>query len=351
MTEYWWKDLFDRNDHWQGLELTLQENPKIPLALEMLSGCNGRMALQAGAEMLFWASMREDHSGAWVVFNTDHPGSQGLLPAVTSQNIERIKSKGQEAWSREWCRFFSHQLMHAPVPLLSSHRWLLSPMVQTPRSSPYSLQQSVSVKEWRFDSPESVGNVGVRWTLYGEDFPDLVHPQKVRLADWWWGNDLLLGRYPIDADAGRLKWWRKKCREGTLPPILIWFIGGLGSFVILDGHYRLQAAITEEIPPSFLVVSELNERVIAGDPVHRERILRALEKQQRNNTEASINAINQTLINLYDTRYFYASTRSRAILGEGTRWAQELDNFLQKHHLEAYREKIFSRVNDYSGRL
>lgn len=345
MAEYWWKDLFARDNYWQGLELTLQESPKKTQALEMLSGRNGRMALQAGAETLFWASMLEDHSGAWVVFNTDHSGSQGLLPAVTSENIEQIKGKGEEVWTREWCRYFLRQLMQVPVPLLSPRRWLLSPMVLSPRSSPRPLHSSVPVKEWLFDSPESVGNVGHRWRLYGEDFPDLVHPHKVRLADWWWGNDLLLGRYPINADAGRLKWWRKKCREGTLPPILLRYIGGLGSFVILDGHYRLHAAITEEIPPSFLVISELNERVISGDPVHQERILRALEKQLRNNTEAGIHAINQTLINLYDTRYFYSSTHSRAILGEGVRWAQELDGFLQKHHLEEYREKIVNRVN------
>ena len=39
----------------------------------------------------------------------------------------------------------------------------------------------------------------------------------------------------------------------------------LVSFVILDGHYRLQAAIAEEIPPSFLVLSELQERDFAID--------------------------------------------------------------------------------------
>ncbi|MDH8458054.1 ParB/Srx family N-terminal domain-containing protein, partial [Klebsiella pneumoniae] len=111
-----------------------------------------------------------------------------------------------------------------------------------------------------FDAPESSGNIGCSWTLYGEDFPDLVNPDKVRLVDWWWGGSLLLGRYPIQPDAGRLKWWRKKCREGALPPVLVWYIAGLGSFVILDGHYRLQAAIAEEIPLSFLVLSELQER-------------------------------------------------------------------------------------------
>lgn len=80
--------------------------------------------------------------------------------------------------------------------------------------------QRVPVNSWRFDAPESSGNIGCSWTLYGEDFPDLVNPDKVRLVDWWWGGSLLLGRYPIQPDAGRLKWWRKKCREGALPQYL-----------------------------------------------------------------------------------------------------------------------------------
>lgn len=83
--------------------------------------------------------------------------------------------------------------------------------------------------------------------------------------DWWWGGNLLLGRYPINTDAGRLKWWRKKCREGVLPPVLVWYIAGLASFVILDGHYRLQAAIAEGIPPHFLVLRELHERGFPSD--------------------------------------------------------------------------------------
>lgn len=345
MMEYWWQDLCDRDNNWLGLEFTLKKSHKAGPVMDMLSGRYGRMALQISGETLFWASMLEDHSGVWVVFNSEHSGPQALLPCVTSEDIERIKSKGKRAWTSEWCRYFSRQLMNAPAPLLSPRRWLLSPMALTRRSSPYSLQQSLSVKNWRFDSPESSGNFGCRWTLYGEDFPDLVQPEKVRLVDWWWGNHLLLGRYPVSPDAGRVKWWRKKSREGTLPPVLVWYIGGLGAFVILDGHYRLQAAVKEEIAPSFLVLSELNEREFPSDPVHQQRIMRALEKQQLNNPEHRIAAINQTLINLYDTRYFYTSTHSRAVLGEGIRWAQEVDGFLQKYHLEAFREKIFKRTN------
>ena len=340
MTEYWWKDLFDRNNNWQGLEFTIRAHQGVAQAMDMLSGHHGRMALQLHGETLFWASMLKDHSGVWLVFNVDHSGRQSLVPPVTSADVEQIKCKGAEVWTGEWCRYFTRQLMNTPVPLLPPHRWLLRP-VDTTRPC----NQSISIENWRFDSPESTGNIGCDWTLYGEDIPDLTNPEKIRLVDWWWGGNLLLGRYHVHFNAGRLKWWRKKCREETLPPILVWYIAGLGSFVILDGHYRLQAAIEEGTPPSFLVLSELNERNFPVDQEHQARITRALERQSQN-PGCSIDGVNQTLINLYDNRYLYASTYSRAILGKGESWAADVNSYLHKHNLEEYLDKIVNRVND-----
>ncbi|AYH05572.1 hypothetical protein [Pectobacterium parmentieri] len=346
MAHYWWKDLLDRNNVWQGLELIVQGQAPSKQNIEMLSGHHGRMSLQVRGEALFWASMLKDHSGVWLVFNADHPDQQGLLSPVTSHEVEAVKKQGEQAWVSEWCRYFARQLVRTPEPLLPERRWLLRPMTSVARSAPYTVKQTATVENWHFHSPARTGNIGCDWALYGEDFPDLANPQKVSLVDWWWGGNLLLGRYAVKTETGRLKWWRKKCREGTLPPVLVWYVAGLASFVILDGHYRLQAAIEEGIPPLFLVLSELNERVFPPEPEHQERILRALEQQQHKNPGYSVEGINQTLINLYDTRYLYASTHSRAVLGKGDSWARDVKAYLHKYHCEENLEKILNRVND-----
>ena len=46
MTEYWWQDLCDRDNNWQGLEFTLKKSHKAGPVMDMLSGRYGRMALQ-----------------------------------------------------------------------------------------------------------------------------------------------------------------------------------------------------------------------------------------------------------------------------------------------------------------
>ncbi|EPY3689257.1 hypothetical protein ACXDBX_004460, partial [Cronobacter sakazakii] len=264
------------------------------------------------------------------------------LPPVRSEDIEAIKRKGDGAWTGEWCRYFARQLMDSPAPLLAPRDWLLRPMLPAKRQSSYLRNTTPDIDQWYFKTPPSAGDWSVDWALYGEDFRSLTDPEHVRLVDWWWGGHLLMGRYPVDPHAGRLKWWRKKCREGALPPVLVWYVAGLASYIVLDGHYRLHAAMEEGIPPSFLVLSEYAEREFPADEAQRERVQRALALQQANNPGCNIDGINQTLINLWDRRYLYAETHSRATLGNGEGWAREVTAYLRRHGQTTYLENVLN---------
>ncbi|WP_039057597.1 hypothetical protein [Enterobacter sp. Bisph1] len=342
MTEYWWQDLRDSAKRWHGLELIVREGNG--QALEMQSGHNGRMALQVHGEPLFWATMLKDHSGVWLVYNAEHPGKPLLLP-VTSADVESAKRAGKEKWISHWCRYFARQVMEAPAPLLAPRRWLLRPMEQVKPAAPYVLNKTLPRDQWRFHTPTGNAQISVNWSLAGEDFPDLQNPAKVTFIDWWWSGDRLLARYPVDAESGRVKWWRKKCREGELPPVLLWSVAGLASFVILDGHDRLQAALAEGIQPQFLVLSELAEQNYIPSEEARERVLRSLAIQQAKGKQTAVNidAMNQSLLNLYDTRYLFAPTHSRAVLGDGKGWEREVTAYLQRHQLQDDLVKILAR--------
>lgn len=344
MTQHWWKDFHDRDDRWQGLALHAAASPSAATTLEMRSGHHGRMALYLQDEPLFWATTLLDHSGVWLVFNADHKHQHNLLPPITSQDIEHLCRKAPHDREREWCRYFARRLTDTGHPLLPGQRCLLRPMLPAKPTAAHANSPRQAITDWRFQSPDSRGNLAFNWRLYGEDFPDLRQPEYVTFVDWWFGGDQLLPRYAIEPDSGRLKWWRKKCREGTLPPILVWHVAGLASFVILDGHYRLQAAIEEQIAPQFVVLSELSERVIAPTAAHEAKITQALEAQLRKNPHGKIDGINQTLIDLYDTRYHYASTHSRAVLGNGDAWARQVSTYLRHHQADALLDKILARL-------
>lgn len=58
-------------------------------------------------------------------------------------------------------------------------------------------------------------------------------------------------------DAGRVKAYRKHAREGTLAPVLLWWVTFLDGWVILDGHDRALAALAEGRTPECLELSQV----------------------------------------------------------------------------------------------
>ncbi len=58
-------------------------------------------------------------------------------------------------------------------------------------------------------------------------------------------------------DAGRVKAYRKHAREGTLAPVLLWWVTFLDGWVILDGHDRAVAALAEERTPECVELSQV----------------------------------------------------------------------------------------------
>ncbi|MFE9880916.1 hypothetical protein [Streptomyces sp. NPDC005784] len=81
-----------------------------------------------------------------------------------------------------------------------------------------------------------------------EGHPDGYIDWFVHSGSW----EVLPLRPMPDADESRVKAYRKQAREGTLPPVLLWWVSGLDCHLILDGHARLTAAIAESVEPPLL---------------------------------------------------------------------------------------------------
>jgi hypothetical protein len=128
------------------------------------------------------------------------------------------------------------------------------------------------------DSPESPAHEG-RWRLscesllprwrpagtpHGEYWDSMLvegHPDGY--IDWWLhsvGWEIFPLRPMPDAEDSRVKAYRKQAREGTLPPVLLWWVSGLDCHLVLDGHARLAAAIAESIEPPLLQLRRMVPR-------------------------------------------------------------------------------------------
>jgi hypothetical protein len=148
-----------------------------------------------------------------------------------------------EAWWARWAHHFRSELSASKYGPLHAGRWLLSSRVPRLRTL------------WR-------------WELYAADADYFYYE-----GDW----PVLPLRTPAAPGDGRVKAYRKQARDGSLAPVLLWWISGLCGYVVLDGHDRLAAALAEEREPPWLELTRVDTDEAAGRT--RELVDRYLEQE------------------------------------------------------------------------
>ncbi|MGN5381932.1 aminotransferase class I/II-fold pyridoxal phosphate-dependent enzyme [Streptomyces lasalocidi] len=155
-------------------------------------------------------------------------------PTTTARSCHRCVPRPGGRWldrPDRWAYRFADHLLDAPDSPLHDGRWLLSP-----------------------DSPLLHRNHGRRphaehWaSMLVEGHPDGYIDWFVHHGSW----EVLPLRPLPEADDSRVRAYRRQARDGTLPPVLLWWVSGLDCHLILDGHARLAAAIAESTAPSVL---------------------------------------------------------------------------------------------------
>ena len=186
-----------------------------------------------------------------------------------------------EARYKAWSRYFVEALRASPGSCLEAGRWLLrlslaeqAPAWQPPQS--HDSRERV-LERWRY---RSVGRDALLpdWRFYSLE--KVLDDDWVQWLDWWGrDNDALIALRRVEDDEGRVKWWRKKAREGELPPVLALRLNCLDACVILDGHCRLRAGLLENVAPEILVLCAYDEQPMPVDTAQRERVLQSLAQR------------------------------------------------------------------------
>lgn len=163
-----------------------------------------------------------------------------------------------EGCSREG--LYTHRLdgYRSPLPPIRSAR------MREPGNWPHQYAR------WLEDSTDGPLYDG-RWILSERrTFPlyvwtgDFVRDWPAHYLDWcaggWQG---VIPLRPLSApDAARVKAYRGHAREGTLAPVLLWWVPFLDGWLILDGHDRAVAALAEGgTPPCVVLERGQDDRV------------------------------------------------------------------------------------------
>ncbi|MFD9590735.1 hypothetical protein ACFWBM_39305 [Streptomyces sp. NPDC059980] len=210
-----------RNDGtWVGLALDIQDRHQ-----------PGMCVFTAGARLLISQLSRpvllgvvEEHLGGVDFWRTD--AYRSFVPPLRADAARTLQGN-----PRRWAHRFAHYLLDSPEGPLHEGRWLLS------RESP--------LQRWRHarESPAEYWS-----SILVEGHPDGYLEWFLHSHSW----EVLPLRPMPDGEDGRVKAYRKQAREGTLPPVLLWWVSGLDCHLILDGHARLAAAIAESVEPPLL---------------------------------------------------------------------------------------------------
>ncbi|GGV34589.1 hypothetical protein GCM10010277_19950 [Streptomyces longisporoflavus] len=239
---------------WNGLLLEVRDRPRPGLCLRT---ADHRLLLTQGAaaDPLLLASVDPNRQGV------DFYRTGRYRPPVPPLRAQTAREYAGSA--QRWAHRFATALTTSPDSPLHDGRWVLAP-------DPLLLLRP-NHRGWPH---------GEYWrSLLVEGDPD-------GYIDWWIHNgswEIFPLRAMPEAADPRVKAYRKQARDGTLPPVLLWWVSGLDSHVILDGHARLAAAIAESVEPAVLEL----RRVAPQDEVDTgtERAVRTYEAELARFTE------------------------------------------------------------------
>jgi hypothetical protein len=265
-----------------------------------------RMLLRQGARPLLFARVTDDYYGV------DLRRADEVRSPVAPCRAGRARALagfGPDEAVARWAHAFAGELSTAAEGPLHTGRWILG----------------------RHDARRRFGHLrpAERWLLLAGE-----HDGHINWFTTPSGCDVVPLRAPSALDDGRVTAYRKQARDGTLPPILLWWISGLCCHVLLDGHDRLVAALAEDREPSVLVLAlrgDEREKNASRDWAirHYERAMAQAESQVAAGTSHAFTgfvAVNRRLGEaLGDIEKIWGRTRAWPVPGGVDAWQRQAD--------------------------
>jgi hypothetical protein len=275
-----------------------------------------RLRLTSGGQPLLWVRIDSywDQSG----FLRGTSGAPWALPPVSAAELRDVAHEpGTERWWEAWTWRLGRALTESSHPLLYAGRWCLRPVQSIDANK--ATRYPISTMEWGFgelpSSPHSLDGV-------------------LRFEPFWtegWGYEevkqgaVLPLRAPSPEDDGRVKSWRKRARDRTLPPVLLLYVDLLAKWLVLDGHDRLQAALLEGVSPPLVGLWPVIEVVPPANTVSQEGALFAAEFSLRaGETPQRIDQVNRMLLHSFAGGRRGTVTRAWPLRGSLEAWRAEV---------------------------
>lgn len=226
-------DLPSPDGRWAGLTLEVERPARPGLRVEVASG--RRLLLRQADRTALFGVQR---TGCWGVHYARTGRFRSPLPLISAALARQIReTSADDEWARRWTHRFIDWLSAAADGPLHTGSWTFA------RGMP----SWAAPKSWARLPAFDPDRGHITWFGYGDPDED--------------ARDILPLRKLLPPDAARVKAFRRQFREGVLPPVLLWWVSGLNTLLVIDGHDRVAAALAEGSVPEVVVLAP------AVDPV------------------------------------------------------------------------------------
>lgn len=297
------------------------------LGMQVSGGARSPLAVQVATPEL----LRVRQSGATLISARIESGSygvrwvrhRGFSPVVAPIRFAEAERLGSDLM--RWAHHFASALAGSTVGPLARGRWVLRPV---------RLEGLGEAKRSLRPTPDgpSLQPLSRAWGRLAYWEPDVGWDADDGYIDWGAaGSAVVLPlRHPSPArGASRPQAYHKLARAGTLPPVLLWWVSGLGCWLVIDGHDRLTAALAVDVIPPMLGLERLGRRGFEGsDSQAANRYRQEVEKADARGhvTTALTDALGVGLSNTLATEYLGARTVGEPIPGGAAEWYREARN-------------------------
>lgn len=364
----YFNDEFNFDNQWLHTKIHVPQG--ITPYYQILSGgTNQRFMMTSKDYIYYWGMIGYDYYECYVLYPPQKANEFSPIKPINSQDVEQFKRKDSQDYWQYWANFYAKHLTETPYNFLYQGDWWLFPLPTIDTKERYfgvnylfydveNQQQKHPLFSANAKNQSSISlEVPYIYRNYETTFHyklshQLIHDNEP-LHELRWDDevDILLYHPPHlpPVDDGRVKWWRKKVRENSCPPLLVWYQSQLQGYLLIDGHARLQAYLAENTVPDVLVITPIFKKSYPLDLDKRLNILKSLQNNLTHSKHPMpLDRVNEVLVQAFnDNVRFSAKGSAKPIHNLDEIWLKDIKSLWENKVIDEQTFVFLSKDNKF----